>query len=395
MAIISKTRIFKQLENWLSKYGLSLPWDTKESSQLPVSKRWQPELPNQLSQQLLDAIANLPNHPANIQSIQATLENTFDIWRKNPNSISNSVVILSSPVTAVSSILAQTLTAWAEEKQVIVNILPLTARPIVENIDSQLRQHLSSHPQNSDSQTIEVIVIPDLGWCFLRSLSGFAGIEYLESLLNEENNNRFWIIGSGQVGWEYLKSVSNIAGYCGEVLTLPAIDPEELDAWFSPIIKEFNISFNNSNIDQELSSSDQDNRTKYFKQLNEISQGISTVAVQGFIQSINYQKIEEQDSNLECESGYIIADKPELPDLPDLNLKEQYLLYSLLLHGEHTMKTLAESLGDPVLEVHPIVQKLRSKGIIDQQQKILKVNPIHYPKLQQELARNNFLINTQ
>lgn len=395
MAIISKIRIFKQLENWLSKYGLSLPWDTKESSQLSVSKRWQQELPNQLSQQLVNAIANLPNHPANIRAIQATLEKTFDIWQKNPNSISNSVVILSSPVTAVSGILAKTLTAWGKEKQVIVNILPLTARPMIENIDLQLRQHLSSRPHNLDSQTIEVIVIPDLSWCFLRSLSGFAGIEYLESLLNEENNNRFWIIGSGQVGWEYLKSVSNIAGYCGEVLTLPPINPEELDTWFSPIIKEFNISFNDYNIDQRSSSSDQDNRIKYFKQLSEISQGVSTVAVQIFFQSINYQKIEEQDSNLECESGYIIADKPELPDLPDLNLKEQYLLYSLLLHGEHTIKTLAESLGDPLLEVHPIVQNLRSQGIIEQQQKILKVNPIYYPKLQQELARNNFLINTQ
>ena len=35
---------------------------------------------------------------------------------------------------------------------------------------------------------------------------------------------------------------------------------------------------------------------------------------------------------------------------------------------------------------------LRREGIIEQREQVLKINPVHYPALKQELANNNFII---
>ena len=58
-----------------------------------------------------------------------------------------------------------------------------------------------------------------------------------------------------------------------------------------------------------------------------------------------------------------------------------------------TLTSLAESLADDEAEVRAIVQILRRKGVIEQQEKIYKINPIHYPKLKYELAINNFIVD--
>ena len=65
----------------------------------------------------------------------------------------------------------------------------------------------------------------------------------------------------------------------------------------------------------------------------------------------------------------------------------------MLLHGDMTIFALAESLGDPAPRVQARVQVLRQQGIVEQRGKILKINPIYYPKTKQKLASNNFVIN--
>ncbi|MEL6440637.1 MAG: hypothetical protein AAFQ80_15450 [Cyanobacteria bacterium J06621_8] len=87
-----------------------------------------------------------------------------------------------------------------------------------------------------------------------------------------------------------------------------------------------------------------------------------------------------------------IAQTPGLPNLPDLEPADQYLLYSLLMHGDLTNAALAKSLGDLESLVHARVQVLRHEGIIEQRENILKINPIYYPRIKSELAANNFII---
>ncbi len=393
-------KILERCRIWLdNNHHFWFSWYTKDSQETQESEGVIIELPATMQQKLVNAVENLPSNPRDKQAIASTIDEAFDRWRNNPSNANNSVLILSSPITNVSRILSETLEEWGKEKQASIKILPLRARPTaIETIKSQLEHHLTfeSKKYNSQEQKPEVLVIPNLSWCFLRSLEGLEGIEYLQSLWCEDANNRFWIIGTDPICLDYLDLVCNLQAYCGEVVTLPAIASEELQEWFDSIIDEFKITFHKPDIDQQLLDRDKDNKTHYFDRLSSISKGVSIVAVQVFLRSIQYQ---EADSNEEDETQpkakILVAQTPKLPNLPALEPEEQYVLYSILLHGDITIFALAESLGDDQWEVQARVQILRRKGLVEEQDGVLKINPVHYPKLKQNLKSNNFIIDQQ
>ena len=211
--------------------------------------------------------------------------------------------------------------------------------------------------EESKAEQLEVVVIPNLSWCFLRSIEGLEGIEYLQSLLCDRSNHRFWIIGAGEVGWEYSNSVCNLEAYCGKVFSLPAIATRKTTGMArNPVTEEMNLIFDKPRVDKQLLDSDKDNKTNYFEHLTSISKGISIVAVQGFLKSIRYQEIdleEKDEEDIKPKAKNLVAQIPKLPDLPTLEPVEQYLLYSLLLHGDLTIPALAESLGDATPKSKP------------------------------------------
>lgn len=392
--------MFEKFRNWLANNRQFLfSRYTKDSQETQEPERTLIQLPPKIRQQLVERIENLPINPHDRQAIAEKLDEVFDLWRDNSDS-NNSLVILSSPVTGVSRILTETLEDWAEQKQITIRLLPLKARPeIADTIESKLKHYIEEEfveeaagdrkGDESRNRELEIVVLPNLSWCFLRSIEGLTGIEYLQSRLYDGFPNRFWIVGAGQVGWEYLNLVAKLEAYCGEVFTLPELTAEQLRSWFEPIIDELNITFDDPEIDRQILQSDKDNQTHYFESLSDVSNGVSTVAIQAFLKSIRY---EEANPEVGVDKA-VIAKVPQLPNLPDLESGDLYILYSLLLHGDLTISALAESLGDDRAEVQARVQVLRHQGIIEQRKKVIKINPIHYPNVKRELANNNFVID--
>ena len=397
MILINITaKILEQFGAWLrnNRHFLFF-WYTQDSQKTQEPEHSLVELPTKIRKNLVNAIENLPSNPADREAIISALDETFSRWHETPNHTNNSIVILSSPVTSVLRILSETLSEWAESKQVSIRLLPLKNRPeAIESIRSELENYLNPDPTigNFGTQQPEIMVIPNLNWCFLRSLEGLEGIEYLQSLVYSSSKNRFWIIGVGQIGWEYLNLIYRLEAYCGKVLTLPPIEPGKLAAWLNPIVDEFNIIFDKPRFDKQLLDEDKDNQTNYFERLAVVSEGISTVAIQSFLQSIRYEKIEAEDAT-KPEAKQLVAKMPKLPDLPALESADQYILYALLLQDDLTISALAESLGDVEWEVLARVQILSRQGVIEKQDETIKINPTYYPKLKQYLASNNFVIS--
>lgn len=155
--------------------------------------------------------------------------------------------------------------------------------------------------------------------------------------------------------------------------------------------QELDIKFDQPRIDQKILDGDKDNQASYFDRLGNISQGVGIVAIQAFLKSIRYESVDEDGNKREN----LIAQTPILPKIPNLESTDRYLLYSLLLHGDLTLASLAKSLGDLESEVQARVQLLRRVGVVEQQGKTLKINPIYYPRIKQTLASNNFIINRE
>jgi len=166
------------------------------------------------------------------------------------------------------------------------------------------------------------------------------------------------------------------------------------------------------NVDNNVESASP--KREYFNRLADISDGVSIIAIQLFVRSLCYRKTADSTEEGDVEGSaqqneqeirgagrnfqktsktpQIIAQPPKLPPLPELSQTDLYLLYSLMLHGDLTIGSLAESLGDAPQIVNNQVQLLRSEGIIEQKNGVIKTNPIHYPRLRRELSNNNFII---
>lgn len=400
IVIIAVTvKMLKRFGSWLnSRRQFLFSWYTKDAQETQEPERSLIELPVEWKNKLVDQVESLSSNPAEVEAVVSALDKAFDCWCEDPRNADNSIVILSSPVTAVSRILSEALKEWTESKQMSMKLLPLTAR--LDNIEvtkSKLEHYLKPQGKSSSSKKpeSEVVIIPNLSWCFLRSLEGLSGIEYLRTLLCDNIEHRFWIIGSGQVSWEYLHSVCDLEAYCGKAYKLPEVEPSKLQEWLEPIVENMNLTFESPRIDKQLLEGEEDHQTHYFERLSSISGGVSTIAVQGFLKSIHYEEEETDQEDLTSTPQNLVAQVPELPNLPNLESVDQYLLYSFLLHGDLSIRALAESLGDDEAQVQARVQILRRQGIVEQQGKVLKINPLYYPQVKQELANNNFIINRE
>ncbi|MBV6624819.1 MAG: ArsR family transcriptional regulator [Rivularia sp. (in: Bacteria)] len=388
--------IFSRFQSWLDKNRNSLlsrfSTDERETQE---PERSLTELPSSLASKLINAVDELPTDNPDLEAIQSTLDKAFEKWRKNPEVADNSLVILSSPVTTVSRILTESLQDWASEREIKLRPLQWIGRPQkVESIAIRLRQQLGRGTLTANSKEPEIVVIPNLSWCFLRSVDGLEGIDYLQDVLLQDDS-RFWVIGAGEVGWEYLNHVSHFKAYCGESLELPKLTGEQLNAWFDTIVSQFQITFAKPAIEFPNTEENESYQNRYFDRLASVSEGVNTVAAQIFLRSMRYEFTEEDDKeNQENKEnqGILEAQNPDLPTLPRLNADEHYLLYSVLLHGDLTLAALSESLGDEQSFVKGRVQMLRRKGLIEQKNGIITINPIHYPRIKNELSNNNFII---
>ena len=382
--------ILQQFKTWIfESRSFVFSWYTKDRDRIQEPTRSLVELPSSIREELIAATNKLPDNPTDTETIRTQISETFEQWRNRPRSAGeNSVAIVTSPVMVASRIIIDIIEKWAEQEEIELRILPWNGRPDEpDSIEPKLQEHLKPKPTQTEDRPIEVVVIPNLSWCFLRSMDGLDGIDYLQKMLLHDSE-RFWIIATGQVTWDYLNSITDIEADCGRVLFLPKLEGSSLQKWFQPVISQLEITFADPRLKSQILDADKDADTIYFEDLASVSRGISIIALQAFLASVSYEPHEDKD-----EKGIIEAQSPELPSLPDLKTIDHYLLYFLLLHGDLTLSTLAYSIGDRESRVRKRIKFLREEGLIEKDGEILKINPIYYPKLRTELINNNFVID--
>ncbi|MEM8505602.1 MAG: winged helix-turn-helix transcriptional regulator [Cyanobacteria bacterium P01_D01_bin.1] len=441
-----------QFRNWLiDKRFFRVGWFTKGTHTTSEVEESLTNLPEEISKQLEAAVNNLTANSHETQAVLEPLEDAIAQWIENPNGANNSIVILAQPVSPVSLILGESLSQLKikEKRQLDIKLIDWVERPPHSNsirgkLEDQLDIAELDRSQEEQYSAEQITIVPNLCWCFLRSAQGLNGIDYIQdSVMN--NNAQFVVLGCGQIGWEYLKSTLKFHAYCDQVVHLPELTGKQLQEWIEPILSQFDVQFSDaalhkrigdpnqledihlsiekpfetiSEITQEATATaksslrsvkealeggydDSNDETspkrEYFDRLADISDGVSIVALQLFIRSLCYRKVidptqKDMRETDEASNNQIVARLPKLPPLPDLSQNDLYLLYSLMLHGDLTIRSLAESLGDSTQVVNNQVQMLRNEGIIEQKNGVIKANPIHYPRLRKELANNNFIV---
>lgn len=444
--------LVQQFRHWLTeKRVFRVAWFAKDPKLTPEPEEALSQLPSELADQLIELANQLPVNPSEEAVVLQSLKDAIAQWQEHPHETPNSIVILSDPVSSAARILSSGLHQLETEQTLPpIKLLDWVERPADASV---IKQQIEEKLGIDDSSTVEknnceqtLIVVPNLCWCFLRSAEGLDGLDYLQDLL-PRNHSHFWILGSSIVGWEYLRCTLQFHAYCGDIITLPTLSGEDLQSWLNPIVEQFDIGFSDaalhkrlqnpdsltnldvaldrpmetlSEISQEVSAtvqysvravkdkivpessddSESSSELDYFKRLANISDGVSVVALQLFIKSLRYEET-SLDENTENSPEHstsnkkqdrLIATIPKRPVLPELSQNDLYLLYSLLLHSDLTIRELAKSLGDAPQITNHQIQILRNAGVVEQQEQVVKTNPMHYPEIYRELARNNFMI---
>ncbi len=477
------SKIFSFRKWLIGQRYFRVAWFAKDEQILPDPEEALANLPKAIADDIVTQTDHLPVPPQYETAIVEALKQTVSQWKERPSMVPNSVIVLDHPISSISRILLSGIEKYSyevekqgDDKALGVNLLDWIERPPkINSIAKQIEQKLG-RPEHEDIDdykdgsdvskenmtALNLAIIPNLSWCFLRSVEGLEGIDYLQNTLLSDRS-QFWIIGSGQVGWSYLNSTLKLNAYCGSVVSLPALTGAQIQDWLMPLIEKFAIAFSDaaihkrmdqaqgllseakesiehpaaaiSDMTQEVSAtvhasfralkdevfSEDDNDDKnakrdYFDRLADISDGVAVVALQVFIKSLRYKTVEAEREEKPDVFGDIpprldtagkedktlrpaikpdrrlVAVTPKLPPLPELSQSDMYLLYSLMMHGDLTIVAVAESLGDAPQITNNRVQFLRKAGIIEQRGEVIKVNPIHYPKLRRELFKNNFII---
>lgn len=321
------------------------------------------------------------------------LAQALDRWHQDPQQC-NGLAVLASPVDPIAEVIEQVLAQIPDHLP--CQTLAWSQRPdpgptLAQQVQSGVRLSLDHQDPGR-----EVVVIPRLEVIFLRAMFGLEGIEWLQAQIFDQRS-RFWLVGCPDWAWAYLDRTLQLGSHFDAVVQIPGLDPEQLCTWLEPVWQEVKptrlILSQFQSLRPDLSPTQDLDPAEmiatYFKALAEVSKGHGTIAAQLWLRSLGQIQPTAEASP---PAPALIWKSPSLPSLPDLTNQDEYLLHAVLLHGSISLPHLALSLGSSVSVIQSQVQILRRAGLLQLNQGILSVAPIHYLKLRSLLAGGNFLV---
>ena len=411
--------LIRQFANWFPQAQAQIQAQAAELEAKVTQSSLNQSSPTTLAY-LQEKVEALTSPQSYQDALLSKLEEVLAQWQEQEDA-PNSLIVLGSPVQSLSLLLNETLALWQQRNIVQLKFLNWSARPQdFATIQAQLQQEIGSflNSFNQDSrdkflsvtatrsEEKDLLVIPDLSWCFLRCVDGFDGIEYLRDLIVQEPSV-FWLIGCNDWVWEYLDRVCQLSTYCEQTFPLPALTDIELKQWLNPVSQTIKFKFSDGQDNQINNGNDRENNQEdwissaekdYFARLADLSLGINSIAGKLWLNSLYIQESEAESDNDRTSETEDNSDKnlllknATLPRLPNLTKDDRYLLLSLGLHGRMSLSELARSLGETESRVQSQVNILRRLGVIERRKGLIWLNPTHYSRLKQDLANNHFLL---
>ncbi|MGD1861026.1 MAG: hypothetical protein ACFB0E_13770 [Leptolyngbyaceae cyanobacterium] len=362
-------------------------------------------VPPKIMSALTQQVNALPPPLLYEKAIQQTVREALKAWQTSPETASNCLVILGSPVDALAQIVEDSLQDYLLDCDVNFVLSNYRRSANALDIADHMRQELV--PEAAQKQTTppvarssselhdyrpSVIVIPSLEPCFLRCIRGWQGIEYLQNRVVEDATH-FWVLGCNHWAWAFLDKVCQISAYLEPTLLLPELTGEALSQWLHPLLNR-EIECDDESLTVRIAADDDDDDL-YWEALAKLANGSAAAAAQLWLRSLQLdanQLTDDQTVPIDAQTLDVVMAKPVLPSLSNLETLDRYLLHTLLLHGQLTRSHLALSMGENERILRSRMQVLEREDIIQRGGQQLAVHPAHYPRLYSELSNNNFLI---
>jgi len=245
--------------------------------------------------------------------------------------------------------------------------------------------------KNSESK--KIVIIEDIQHMFLRSMNGFDAMRSLIEIINQTQNEIFWILTCTQYAWNYLVKSFQINDLFHKIVVMESMKNEEITSiikkrnhiggfkiiFIPPEELQQNKKFNSSNEEEQQTLLEK----RFLKRLNDFAESNISMALIFWL--LSTKKVTEDQ---------IFIGDFDSPDHSFLHVMTQiriYILLALILHDGLSFSELSLVNNQAPDDLRLQITSLRDDGIIINQSDLLMVNPLIYRNVVSVLKSKNLI----
>lgn len=381
---------WQKITHWLRKSSSEVKKTTSEL-EAQLNENEGIKIPATLTERLLSKIYSLPIYHCQSTIIVDRFLEKVSLWSENEDFLNyNSLMVLGEVTENFNSIIQHSL-ARQEIKEFLntLDIEIIYFNSHQGNVDHNIDYFDQKISDLKSLSGRKIIVIDNITDYFSRSVKGLQLLEHFFEFYLEDKE-KFWLIGCHHWLYLFLDKIYRITAYFQDSITLTSLSWENLQEIFEPVLEIINFEWDNLSIfNIELPSNKEENFNKtkeiYFKKLAILSQGSLTLSIELFLRSLRYYTTEEDNA---IEKIKITA--PDLPNLPNINQLDRYLLYCVGLHKTISKDNLIMILAEHKTQIINQLNHLLQVELIEYNQGIIKLNYLYYLTLVKNLKDNRF-----
>lgn len=261
----------------------------------------------------------------------------------------------------------------------------------------ELEEWLSSEVEAPDNRTLKshflslapaLIVIDRLDSLFLRSVGGYEALYTLSQLMQETASHHCWVVGIHLHTWNFLRApaIPFKSELFHSSVVIQSINAQKCSTWAHQCAKENEIEINFS----QLLSKKRSNRflkqteKSYWRLLVDTAIYNPSTIRRLWLSSLHYEESERVI--------YVhYFQSPTFEVLNDINIHEQFILSSLLIHGDLNEQQLSSTLSISDVQVKMCCRNLMSKDILVQNEQFYMISFYWHPVVIQFLQQKHLL----
>lgn len=240
-----------------------------------------------------------------------------------------------------------------------------------------------------------VVVVENLNNAYIRNINGFSALEAFWVIMASTRNKLFWVTTCTRYSWNFFRKMSGTDQYYTHIIEADNLGRERIKNAILARHKStgYNLEFKpnkgiessrayrkfiNDQVKKQEYLSDQ-----YFEQLAKVAEGNISIAMIFWMQSV-----------VDFDDNKISIQPLEIADVDMLEVPSRDVLFALaalVLHDTLTSEQMALALHQDVSESRLMLTRLKSKGILIQDENGYHLNHLVFRQVVQLLKRKNIL----
>lgn len=339
-----------------------------------------------------DSYINTHNNLLNI-------ENTIASWQEG---FASNVAVVGEKGSGKSTFLRLVEEELVEEDSYVINVKETLWKvdQMLTLIGKSLQLDDFSKPeavirgiQNKEKQM--VIYLENLQNLYLRNINGFQALEALWLIMSETKHQVFWAVSCSRYAWQFLNKANNIDTHFTHVVSVDGLNTGELK---SMILKRHRKS--GYELEYEPDEATRKSRAYrkrlddpkelqnyleevYFDRLSDMAEGNSSIAIIFWLRSI--KSVEGNKITILPLQAAVIE------GMDVLTPEVLFVLASVIMHDTLSVNDLTRLMHFSFMESRVILTKLRSRGILLEQNNSYQLNQLVYRQMLRLLKSRNII----